>query len=243
MERREFITTMAGASVAMLSTSSAIALESTTKEPAPAGRIFQTEHKVLPLPFKPTKLVGLTEKLILSHWENNYAGSVKTLNATRKKLSEVLSNTESPPFIINGLKREHLMRTGSVILHEIYFANLGGNGKCGPQMQKKIASDFGSFEHWENEFRKIAQGLSGGSGWVILGYNYHLKMIENYWSTDHMHSPAATVPLLAMDMYEHSYQIDYGAAAGKYIDAFFKNINWEIVESRFDRALKLKWPV
>jgi superoxide dismutase, Fe-Mn family len=244
MERREFIATAAGASVLILSGNSAHAADPKDEiKPASSakGRIFEMEHALAPLPFNAAKLTGLSEKLIISHWENNYGGSVKTLNSLRKKLGEALENKDTPAYLINGLKREHLLRTGSVVLHEIYFSGLGGNGKCGTGLQKKISADFGSFENWQNEFKKTAQGLGGGSGWVILGYNYHFKTIENYWSWDHMHSPAATIPLLAMDMYEHSYQMDYGAAAAKYIEAYFQNINWETVDERLEKALKFKW--
>lgn len=133
------------------------------------------------------------------------------------------------------------MRTGSVVLHEVYFGNLGGNGKPSSTISKLISEGFGSFETWESEFRKMAQGLGGGSGWVILGYNYEFGILDNYWSWDHMHSPAGTIPVLVMDMYEHSYQMDFGAAALKYIDAFFQNINWEIVEARIEKARGFKW--
>jgi Fe-Mn family superoxide dismutase len=75
-------------------------------------------------------------------------------------------------------------------------------------------------------------GLGGGSGWVILGYNEHLKLLENYWLADHATNPAYTRPVLVMDMYEHAYQMDYGAAAAKYIDAFFANIEWQSVGKR-----------
>ena len=80
--------------------------------------------------------------------------------------------------------------------------------------------------HWSNNY--------GGSGWVMLGYNRHFQALENYWMADHMHSPATTVPLLVLDMYEHSYQMDYGAATARYVDAFLANINWDRVMARID---------
>lgn len=194
-----------------------------------------------PLSFDPKKLHGISEKMIQSHWENNYGGSVKTLNAVNKKLSAVAMEKDFPAFAYNGLKREHLNRTGSVVFHELYFGNLGGNGKTGGGIERAIKSSFGDLNSWETEFRRIAQGLGGASGWVVLGYNYHLKRLENYWAMDHMHGAAGTAPLLVMDMYEHSYQIDYGAASAKYIDAFFLNIEWEAVEKRYDRSKAWKW--
>ena len=89
-----------------------------------------------------------------------------------------------------------------------------------------------SFDAWETEFRKIGAGLGGGSGWVILGFNQHTRQVENYWLADHDHGPAATTSILVMDMYEHAYQMDFGAAAAKYIDAFFQNVQWDAVAAR-----------
>jgi superoxide dismutase, Fe-Mn family len=197
---------------------------------------FAPLHQARPLPFDPAKLNGISEKLIRSHWENNYGGSVKTLNAVKLKLAQALADKDTPPFVYDDLKREHLMRTGSVVLHELYFENLGGDGKADADLRKSIGDAFGDFNTWETEFRRIGAGLGGGSGWVILGYNAHIGQIENYWLADHLHGPASTMPLLVMDMYEHSYQMDYGAAAAKYIDAFFQNIHWAAVATRLQHA-------
>ena len=193
---------------------------------------FEYEHLPLPLPFNAAQLNGLSERLIQSHWQNNYGGAVKALNAVRSRLTRALGDESTPPYLYNGLKREQLVRTGSVILHELYFGNLGGDGKAAGDLRSRIGSAFGTFDAWESEFRQIGQGLGGGSGWVVLGYNAHLKILENYWMADHSTHAAETRPVLVMDMYEHAYQMDYGAAAAKYIDAFFANIQWDIVASR-----------
>jgi Fe-Mn family superoxide dismutase len=179
----------------------------------PALTAFESQAALKPLPFDPAKLNGLSERLIVSHWENNYGGSVKALGVVKKALSEALANKDTPPFIYNELKRKHLLRTGSVVFHEDYFANLGGNGQAGPSERKAIADSFGSFDTWETEFPRIGAGLSGGSGWVILGFNAHTRQLEDYWFADHAHGPAATLPVLVMDIYEHAYQMDFGAAA------------------------------
>jgi Fe-Mn family superoxide dismutase len=192
-----------------------------------------------PLSFDPAKLDGLSEKLIRSHWENNYGGSVRTLAAVRKQLAEALANKDTPAWLYNDIKREHLVRTGSVVLHEYYFDNLGGNGQAGAPTRKALGDAFGTFDAWETEFRRIANGLGGGSGWVVLGFNTHTRQPENYWLADHAHGPAATLPLLVMDMYEHSYQMDYGAAAARYIDAFFRNIQWDAVQARMEKAQRV----
>lgn len=211
--------------------------------PIPAA--FAASHEVKALPFDPAKLDGISEKLIRSHWENNYAGSVKALNAVKQKLTSFLEDANLPAFIYNDLKREHLLRTGSVVLHELYFGNLGGSGKADAALQKALTEAFGSVETWEKEFRRLGAGLGGGSGWVVLGYNLHTGLLENYWQWDHAHAPTATLPVLVLDMYEHSYQMDYGAAATTYVDAFFRNIHWETVSARLDRALKARtiWQV
>lgn len=187
-----------------------------------------------PLPFDPAKLNGLSERLIRSHWENNYGGSVKALAVTKKHLTEAMAAPDTPPYLYNQLKREHLLRTGSVVLHEYYFDNLGGSNQADAGSRKTLADAFGSFDAWETEFRRMGLGLGGGSGWVVLGFNTHTGLLENYWMADHAHGPIATQPILVMDMYEHSYQMDYGAAAAKYVDAFFQNIQWEAVARRLE---------
>lgn len=199
---------------------------------------FESQVSLKPLPFDPAKLDGLSERLIQSHWENNYGGSVKALATVKKQLAQALADKDTPPFIYNDLKREHLLRTGSVVFHEYYFDNLGGTGHAGAGERKVIGNAFGSFDTWETEFRRIGAGLGGGSGWVMLGLNAHTGQLENYWMADHAHGPAATLPLLVMDMYEHSYQMDYGAAAARYIDAFFKNIQWESVARRYEAGMR-----
>lgn len=241
--RRRFLrsaSTLTAGAVIATAAPSAAAVEPV--EPAavapPEKPAFASTHQPRALSFDPGKLSGLSEKLVRSHWENNYGGSVKTLNAVKKQLAEALAHKDTPPFVYNGLKREHLMRTGSVVFHELYFDNLGGDGKAGASVRESIGKAFGDFDTWETEFRRIGAGLSGGSGWVILGYNAHIGQLENYWLWDHLHGPAATVPLLVMDMYEHAYQMDYGAAAAKYIDAFFQNIQWDAVASRLEKTVR-----
>jgi Fe-Mn family superoxide dismutase len=194
---------------------------------------FAGNHQPKPLRFDPAKLDGLSERLIRSHWENNYGGSVRTLNTIENRLAAALADPDFPPAAYGGLKREELLRTGSVVLHEIYFDGLGGNGEAAGGIRVAITAAFGSFETWLTDFKRTASALGGGSGWVILAHNSHTGQLHNYWSWDHMHAPVMSAPLLVLDMYEHSYQMDYGAAAARYIDAFFRNVDWEIVDRRF----------
>ena len=206
------------------------------EEQAIVPQAFRGQHQPQPLPFNPAKLKGLSEKLIRSHWENNYGGSVRALNAVEQRLDAMLKEKDLPAYIYGDLKREELLRTGSVVLHEHYFGNLGGDGKAGGEALEAIKQWFGSYEQWEAEFRKTAGALSGGSGWVILTYNLHSGEAHNYWAWDHMHNAPTGQPLLVLDMYEHSYQMDYGAAAAKYVDAFMENVNWEQANRRLVKA-------
>jgi len=203
-----------------------------------AGAAATGAAALRPLPFDPARLNGLSEKLIRSHWQNNYGGSVRTLAAVRKQLTDAMTDKNTPAWLYNDIKREHLIRTGSVVYHEYYFDNLGGSGQPGAAVRKALGDAFGSYDAWESEFRRIAGGLGGGSGWVMLGFNAHTRQMENYWMADHAHGPAATLPLLVLDMYEHSYQMDFGAATARYVDAFFANIQWDATQSRLELALK-----
>lgn len=167
VSRRKVISTLAtgGASLALSQFLQADAGGQTT---APVAKAFQGQHTPKPLPFDPAKLRGLSEKLIRSHWENNYGGAVKALNTIEQRLAAMLPDKDLPPYIYGDLKREELVRTGSVVLHENYFANLGGDGKASGKALELIKQWFGSYEQWEAEFKKTANALGGGSGWTIL---------------------------------------------------------------------------
>lgn len=120
------------------------------------------------LPFDPATLPGLSEKLLRSHHQNNYGGAVARLNAIRGQLAE-LAFASAPGFALNGLKREELIASNSMLLHELYFGSLGGGGAAPtPAMQLALAANFGSVERWREEFVAMGKALGGGSGWVLL---------------------------------------------------------------------------
>src|SRR5207249_10093861 len=111
---------------------------------SPASPAFIASATLKPLGFDPARLNGLSERLIRSHWENNYGGAVKALAVVKKQLAEALANKDTPPYVYNDLKREHLLRTGSVVLHELYFENLGGDGKPDAALRDVLANAFGA---------------------------------------------------------------------------------------------------
>lgn len=231
ISRREAITGVLAAGAGVMALGSTAAAQ-TDLSPAFAGK-----HQPVPLTFNPAKLNGISEKLITSHHDNNYVGAVKALNLVEQRLAALAKEKDLPPYIYGDLKRQELIRTGSIVLHEKYFGNLGGNGKADGSARKLIEKGWGSYEAWEAEFKRIGNSLSGGSGWTILAFNQHTGEVHNYWSADHTSNAPFSVPLLVLDMYEHAYQMDYGAAAAKYIDAFMLNVNWDEVNRRVE-ALK-----
>lgn len=238
VSRREALENIIAGSAGLALSTAAVA-EAQTAVPAVA-RAFAGQHQSKPLPFDPARLKGLSEKLIRSHHENNYGGAVKALNAVEQRLAAMLADKALPAYIYGDLKREELVRTGSVVLHEIYFGNLGGDGQAAGDVLTAIRQTWGSYEQWEAEFKRTANALGGGSGWVLFALNFHTGELHNYWAWDHMHNAPFSRPLLALDMYEHSYHLDYGAAAARYVDAFLQNVNWEEVNRRHNAAVKAR---
>lgn len=190
----------------------------------------------LPIPFKPARLNGLSARLIASHYENNYGGAVRRLNAIHGELG-ALDPASAPGFRLNGLKREELIATNSMLLHELYFEALGGaGGEPEGDLARAIARDFGSLARWRAEFVAMGKALAGGSGWVLLTRSPRDGTLLNVWAADHTHSLAGGVPILALDMYEHAYHLDFGSNAAAYVDAFMANIAWPRVAARFAGA-------
>ncbi len=196
-----------------------------------------------PISFKPPRLKGLSPRLIASHYENNYGGAVRRLNAIRGDLAG-MDPTSAPGFRLNGLKREELIATNSMLLHEVYFECLGEGGGGDPTgaLAEAIIRDFGSLAHWRAEFVAMGKALGGGSGWVLLTRSPRDGTLSNVWAADHTHGLAGGTPVLALDMYEHSYHLDFGANVGAYVDAFMANIAWARVAARFEGTTPEKKP-
>lgn len=195
------------------------------------------ECRIQPLPVDPAKLAGLSEKLVVSHHQNNYGGAVKRLNAIRGELA-ALDFSTAPGFRINGLKREELIAANSMALHELHFASMGGDGyTMAPAMELALAANFGSVDRWRDEFTAMGKALGGGSGWVLLVFQPRDGTLVNQWAADHAHALAGGVPLLALDMYEHAYHMDFGAQAAVWVDVFMTNIGWQEVYARYQDAV------
>lgn len=191
-------------------------------------------YQVKPLPFDPKSISGISEKVLVSHYENNYGGAVKRLNAINAQLAE-LDFAKAPNFLINGLKREELIAANSMILHEIYFDGLGGASRPGGALAEAITRDFGSIERWRTEFAAMGKAEGGGSGWVILSYSPRNKRLVNQWAADHTTTLAGGRPVLVLDMYEHAYHMDFGAAAARYVDIYMEAIRWANASALYDQ--------
>jgi Fe-Mn family superoxide dismutase len=203
---------------------------------APAKPLAPGDHKVVDLPFSPAKLRGLSAAMLTSHHDNNYAGAVKNLNKVELELAKVTKDTAG--FEVAALRERELTYTNSKILHEHYFGNLGGDGKLAGAIDRRLATQFGTVARFEELMRATAMSLGGGSGWAILDMNYATGDLRIYGTGGHTQSVAFGQPLLVLDMYEHAYAIDFGAAHAKYIEAFFQNVHWAEVDKRLARADK-----
>lgn len=192
--------------------------------------------EAMPLPGDILNLRGISQKQILEHWDL-YIGYVNKTNEIREKLVEPdlsdLSATYSP---FRCLKVAQTYATNGYKLHELYFSNLGGpGGKPSGRLLAAIHHDFCSYESWEEKFKATGQVMRG---WTILAFDYNDGHLYIYGLDGHDLGMVARVePLLVMDVYEHAYWLQFGKDKTAYINAFFKNIKWDLVSWRLERAL------
>ncbi len=175
-------------------------------------------------------LDGISQEQLEQHYKL-YNGYVTNVN----KLLENLGKLEAGSQEWAEVKRRFGFESNGVVLHELYFTNMKPNGGALPQdsrLAKKINECFGSYDRWEADFKNT--GKMRGIGWVILYQCPTTGMLVNCWISDHENGhPAGFKPILVMDVWEHAFTVDYKPTEkGTYIDAFFKNIHWEEVESR-----------
>ena len=178
---------------------------------------------------------GLSKKQVEVHLKL-YGGYVKNVNAIMDKVTLLKKDSEKNALALSELMRRFGFEFNGMRLHELYFEALGGKGEKelkGEALEKALAKQYGSFEKWLKEFS--AMGLMRGIGWVLLTYDPKAKRFHNVWVSDHEVGQLGSLPiLLAMDMWEHAFMVDYlPAQKGDYISAFFKNLSWKTVETRY----------
>jgi superoxide dismutase, Fe-Mn family len=175
---------------------------------------------------------GFSDTLLKNHF-TLYQGYVTNTNKLIELLNQMLKEgkTSSPEFA--ELKRRFGWEFNGMRLHEYYFENLGGKGaleKTG-KLFKRLSEDFGSYEAWEKDFKATA--MMRGIGWAILYQDSLSGRLLNFWINEHdAGHPAGCTPILILDVFEHAFMIDYGLKRADYIEAFFKNIHWKIIEER-----------
>jgi superoxide dismutase, Fe-Mn family len=200
------------------------------------------KYQIAPLFCRPWTLNGITPRLIESHYENDYGGALRRLNEVAAEL-EALDPATTPAHVVSRLKRDEAVLLNSTLLHELYFASLGGDGRAVPEeMSAAICRDFGSVLRWRQEFTALAESLAGGCGWVLLTYVPRDGRLISQSATDHNQHLAGGIPILALDMYEHAYHLDFGANATAYIAAFMRNIDWGAAQTRYGNATKVEPP-
>ena len=175
---------------------------------------------------------GLSEQLLKNHF-TLYQGYVTNTNKELDTLSAMLKDGKIATTEFAEVKRRLGWEFNGMRLHELYFDNLGGKSplvKDG-KLAKKLAENFGSTENWEKEFR--ATGAMRGVGWAIMYQDNTNGNLINFWINEHdTGHPAGCTPILIMDVFEHAFITDFGLKRADYIEAFFKNIEWSVVESR-----------
>ena len=153
-------------------------------------------YAMKPLGCDPSRIKGMSEKLIVSHYENNYGGAVKRLNPIEEQIAGLDFKT-APGYLINGLKREQLIVSNSMILHELFFDGLGEESQPGKDLRAAIERDFGSYERWHSDFLAMGKAQGGGSGWVLPTWSPRDRRLTNQWAMDHTTTLAGGTPILA----------------------------------------------
>ncbi len=181
------------------------------------------------------KLIGMpgfSETLLKNHF-TLYQGYVANTNKVLDALEALHKGGKAATPEYAELKRRLGWEFNGMRLHELYFGNLGGKAPLdrGGKLGKKLAEAFGGVENWESDFRGV--GAMRGIGWAALYQDADSGRLINFWINEHDGGhPAGGRPLLIMDVFEHAFMLDYGLKRADYIEAFFRNIDWAVVEKR-----------
>jgi len=185
--------------------------------------------------FELGELKGISPKSIEEHLKL-YKGYVTNTNLIFNKLQELKSEPEKNAYVLAELQRRLGFEFGGMRNHEYYFSSLSGGSKeinKEGELYKKINEDWGSFETFLEHFKFVA--MTRGIGWSMLYFDKNSnKLIISWLDEQHIGHLAGTAIIIALDMWEHSYYLDYiPSEKKKYIEAFFANLNWEVVENNF----------
>ena len=188
--------------------------------------------------FEIGELKGISAKSIEEHLKL-YAGYVKHANLILSKIDEYAKDAEAHAYALGEIQRRFAFEYDGMRNHEYYFASLEGGAKELPEsstLKEAIVQEWGSFDAWLNRFKSIA--LTRGIGWAMLYYDAQNKKLLSTWVDEqHLGQLSGCSPILALDMWEHSFVYDYQPSGKKqYVEAYFENLNWEVVEENFRKA-------
>ncbi|MFA0766141.1 MAG: hypothetical protein BDTLLHRC_001094 [Candidatus Fervidibacter sp.] len=189
------------------------------------------------------KMDGISEKTMIEHYAL-YRGYVAKFNEIMDAIENLPAAELTPPrpnptySLIRVLKVELTRAIGGVKNHELYFSNLGGKGGEPPkELREQIVRDFGSLERFLQEFK--ATGIAA-RGWAWLAWDYDFERLMIYIGDEQNTFPVwNATPILALDVFEHAYFIDFGTRKADYIDAFFRNLDWDDVATRYETARRI----
>jgi len=189
--------------------------------------------------FKPKGLKGISDQQIEYHFETHYKGYVAKMNEILEKLETVDRSKANQNFSdYRALKVEESFNWMGVVLHELYFENIkdGAGTSPGAKLNQIIKDNFGSFDKWKEDFKACGIALRG---WAVLVYDLSSRrLVNNGLDAHNVYGFLNSIPLLVLDVYEHAYYTDQGPKRPPYIDRFFENVNWNVVNRRLDAALK-----
>lgn len=202
-------------------------------------------YYINPIAFKPPRLIGLSEDLLVSHYEAVYGLAVRRLNAVEESLAALDWSTVAG-FELARLKHEEVDAANSMVLHEAYFDCLGGQDGLGSPaidpigpLAEAICRDFGGLAAWREQFMAIAKTLDAGTGWVVLSWSMRSQQLQIQVAADHRQIGAEAPVVLALDMVAHAYEMDFGSDVAAYIEAFMANLHWGRPTQRFLAAQAL----
>lgn len=201
------------------------------------------QHVYKPQEFKLSGLKGISDRTLETHF-SLYEGYVKNTNMLTENLLEITHKKKvsgkDPAYA--ELTRRLGFEYGGMVLHEYYFENLAPNGKgsLGKETKDAIEKSFASVETWSADFAAV--GEMRGVGWAILYQDPVTQQLSNHWiALHHIGVPSGFKPILVMDVWEHAYLLDHKPSErGKYIDAFFSNINWDVVQRRLNSPAAIR---
>jgi Fe-Mn family superoxide dismutase len=201
------------------------------------------QHIYKPKKFNLSGLKGISDKTLEMHF-GLYEGYVKNTNLLTEQLMDMTHNKKAlgsnPAY--SELKRHLGFEYGGMVLHEYYFGNLAAKGKGKPssELEKALAENFESFDAWKTDFTAV--GSLRGVGWAVLYEDPVTSQLSNHWIELHQQGvPSGFKPILVMDVWEHAFLLDYKPSErSKYIEAFFSNVDWDVVNECFKSSAAIR---